>query len=214
MKIGVISDVHSNYKALETVFQEIEKHNVDRVVFAGDIVGNGPNPSKCVNAIRKNADIAVKGNHDHYVESPRTKNIPIIKYIPHHSQLSLSEDQKTWLKKLPEQDEIDGYLISHSHPKNKNNLDPRLDLEKVAEEIGDQYKGFIFGHYHKQIDRYIGEKHLLNPGAVGMPRPTQLATTGKISLKPQYAILDTDKQKAELKKTNYFKNTIRKLVRR
>ena len=37
MKIGIISDIHSNILALEAVFNKFKEENVDKVIGIGDI---------------------------------------------------------------------------------------------------------------------------------------------------------------------------------
>ena len=53
MQIGIISDVHADYAALEDVLDRFVKHhNVDQILCAGDIVGRGPDPDRVVDLIR------------------------------------------------------------------------------------------------------------------------------------------------------------------
>lgn len=49
MKLGIISDIHSNLRALEVVLQEFKKENIDKLIFLGDIVGIGFNPDDTIN---------------------------------------------------------------------------------------------------------------------------------------------------------------------
>lgn len=42
MKIGVISDVHSNIDALKKVFEKFEEMKIDKVICLGDVIGIGP----------------------------------------------------------------------------------------------------------------------------------------------------------------------------
>ncbi|MBY0587756.1 metallophosphatase family protein [bacterium] len=60
---ALISDIHSNYEALLAVADDIEKHNVEKVICLGDIVGYGPNPCECVDLVM-DCDVAILGNHD------------------------------------------------------------------------------------------------------------------------------------------------------
>ena len=41
MKIGIISDVHSNIEALENVFKKFEEQKIEKVICLGDIIGIG-----------------------------------------------------------------------------------------------------------------------------------------------------------------------------
>ena len=36
MKIGIISDIHGNVKALNTVLKELEKQNIDKIICLGE----------------------------------------------------------------------------------------------------------------------------------------------------------------------------------
>ena len=49
MRFLVISDIHSNYAALESVIHHAEPH--DARICVGDIVGYGPQPQCCIIAI-------------------------------------------------------------------------------------------------------------------------------------------------------------------
>lgn len=60
---ALISDIHSNYEALLAVAEDIEKHDVEKVICLGDIVGYGPNPCECVDMVM-DCDITILGNHD------------------------------------------------------------------------------------------------------------------------------------------------------
>ncbi|MDQ6695604.1 MAG: metallophosphatase family protein [Chloroflexota bacterium] len=62
MRIGIITDIHGNYVALRTVLQHMG--NVDALWCLGDIVGYGPQPNECIEAISEYAHLCVPGNHD------------------------------------------------------------------------------------------------------------------------------------------------------
>ena len=65
MKIGIISDIHSNYFALKTVFEFLEG-KIDTLVCAGDFVGYGPQPQECINTFLDYPlhNFLCLGNHD------------------------------------------------------------------------------------------------------------------------------------------------------
>ena len=64
MRIAIISDIHSNLIALESVVHEIEQLWVDKIVCLGDVVGYGPAPNECVDLIKQKVDVCLMGNHD------------------------------------------------------------------------------------------------------------------------------------------------------
>ena len=63
MRVLVISDIHANLVALETVLTAVEGQ-YDTVWCLGDVVGYGPRPNECVALIREIASLCVMGNHD------------------------------------------------------------------------------------------------------------------------------------------------------
>ena len=64
MRYGIISDIHSNLEALQTVINACRQQRIDRLLCVGDIVGYGASPKECINIIRKNEVECVAGNHD------------------------------------------------------------------------------------------------------------------------------------------------------
>ncbi len=62
---AIISDIHANFKALCSVFEDIEKQSVSEVICLGDIVGYGADPEACVDAIMEKTQTTLVGNHDY-----------------------------------------------------------------------------------------------------------------------------------------------------
>jgi diadenosine tetraphosphatase ApaH/serine/threonine PP2A family protein phosphatase len=67
LRYAVISDVHGNLEALEAVCADIGKRLIDQVIFLGDAVGYGADPSACLAKIRELKASCVAGNHDQAV---------------------------------------------------------------------------------------------------------------------------------------------------
>src|SRR6266498_3268202 len=66
MRIAVLSDIHSNYYALERVLDHARQSGVDRYWLLGDLVGYGPHPVECMQWFKDNYHRIdwVMGNHD------------------------------------------------------------------------------------------------------------------------------------------------------
>jgi diadenosine tetraphosphatase ApaH/serine/threonine PP2A family protein phosphatase len=60
----VISDVHSNRQALESVLDAIEAAAVEETWCLGDLVGYGADPDVCTALVRERCDVSLVGNHD------------------------------------------------------------------------------------------------------------------------------------------------------
>ena len=64
MKRAIISDIHGNLEAFKTVLKHIGEQGVDEIYCLGDVIGYGPNPCECLDAIIDNCAISLLGNHD------------------------------------------------------------------------------------------------------------------------------------------------------
>ena len=123
-KIALLSDIHANLHALQAVLDEIRGMDVDRIVFAGDIVGYGPHPAECVRLVREAGGESVLGNHDFYAITAKrhpgvipadaeSRANPVWAGI-HHAVDHLDEDGFDWLESLPRLMEIPGAILSHA----------------------------------------------------------------------------------------------------
>jgi len=63
MRVLVLSDIHANLIALETVLSDAAGE-YDTIWCLGDIVGYGPRPNECIDLMRSKSEVCVMGNHD------------------------------------------------------------------------------------------------------------------------------------------------------
>lgn len=66
-RLAIISDIHGNLTALETVLKDIEKRGIKRIICLGDLAGKGPSSVEVVDLIREKCEVVVKGNWDHFM---------------------------------------------------------------------------------------------------------------------------------------------------
>lgn len=66
MRIAIISDIHGNLSALETVFQDIESRGIEQIICLGDLVDGGEYDQEVVDLIQARNIPCVRGNHDEY----------------------------------------------------------------------------------------------------------------------------------------------------
>jgi diadenosine tetraphosphatase ApaH/serine/threonine PP2A family protein phosphatase len=64
LRAALISDVHSNLQALESVLAAVDEAVVDEVWCLGDLVGYGADPDACTALVRDRSDVCLVGNHD------------------------------------------------------------------------------------------------------------------------------------------------------
>jgi predicted phosphodiesterase len=60
---AILSDIHGNLEALETVLSDIKAQDCQQIICLGDIVGYGPDPRECIDLVMK-FDACILGNHD------------------------------------------------------------------------------------------------------------------------------------------------------
>lgn len=168
MKIGVISDIHSNRVALDRVLAEMPA--VDEIICAGDVVGYNPWPAECLDIVRERAMPTVMGNHDRAVAGHGSFGFNSMAGAGvQHSRDQLSAEQIDWLDQLPTTRRVcdDRIKIVHGHPDNP-------DRYTYPEEFGANLLGdedvLVMGHTHIQHHERYDEGVVMNPGSVGQPR--------------------------------------------
>ena len=193
MRVGVISDVHGNVVALETVLSDMPE--VDELVCAGDVVGYNPWPAECVEAIREREVPTIMGNHDRKVATGTNfASNRMAQAGVKLARRNLSSDQIEWLGRLPTERRLfDGRMkVVHGHPE-----DP--DRYTYPDEYGPNLlQGesiLVMGHTHVQHVEYTRDGIVMNPGSVGQPRDGDPRAA--------YAVVDLEAETAEGYRVSY-----------
>ena len=183
MKIAIISDIHGNLFALEKVLEDIEHEKCDNVICLGDLAMAGPEPDKTIELVKQmNWDI-IQGNTDKMIVefddnmfNTLKSSIPIMANALKNDAEIISDDNKEFLKNLPENLEITinntPIMLVHGSPR-RNNEDilPDLPLEKVEEMVsGTDARLILCGHTHLPCGYQTNTgKTVVNVGSVGRP---------------------------------------------
>ena len=64
MKIAILSDIHGNVFALESVLNAVKKKGIDTLIIAGDFVGYYFWPADVFSLLEGWNLVAIRGNHD------------------------------------------------------------------------------------------------------------------------------------------------------
>ncbi len=64
MRAAVITDIHSNRPALETVLAAIDEVDVEEIWCLGDVVGYAAEPDPCTEIVKERCQTCLVGNHD------------------------------------------------------------------------------------------------------------------------------------------------------
>ena len=68
MKVAILSDIHGNMQALESVMKDINKNGCEKVLCLGDLAMAGPEPSKVIDFVKSQRNLTViLGNTDNMI---------------------------------------------------------------------------------------------------------------------------------------------------
>ena len=201
MRVGLISDIHSNQPALEAVLQSMPD-NLDALVCAGDIVGYSAWPAECVDRIQQTCDIIVQGNHDRDVRSPNTyAHNEMARAGLEYAQSQLTTEQLAWLSHLPVSTHAfdDRLYVVHSHPENVDRYVSKGMFPSVSTYMSDETQVLVLGHTHRQaavnMTKFSRHGWVVNPGSVGQPRDGNPMAA--------YAVIDLNGSLVELHRAKY-----------
>jgi diadenosine tetraphosphatase ApaH/serine/threonine PP2A family protein phosphatase len=191
MRVAVISDIHANLAALESVLVEIDREGPDEVWCLGDVVGYGPRPNECCDVTRDRSDLCLAGNHDLAVLGV----LDVDEFSPDAAVAArwtaevLGDDERGWLGRLKPAASREGAELFHASAR-----DPVWEyvltgeaawatLELTAAPV------VLVGHSHIALSISLADEELaggaapagttleldearwiLNPGSVGQPR--------------------------------------------
>ena len=176
MKVLIIADVHGNIEALKAVLADPH----DALICLGDMVGYGPEPGACVRRILDEAELVLRGNHDHALATGAASGCPpslqwLAEATAHLGVAQLSTAERGSLAELPLRASqcIDGfpYHLVHATPTDPmyRYLEPTSDgWAREVREIGPEV--LLVGHTHIQFRHHVGGRTIISPGSVGQPR--------------------------------------------
>ncbi|WP_411964916.1 metallophosphoesterase family protein [Haloferax sp. YSMS24] len=203
MRLGVISDVHGNLPALDTVLSDMP--SVDHVVCAGDVVGYNPWPDECVTELVERDVPTVSGNHDRAVTAGTGFRFNSLAAAGvDFARDELSPSSLDWLTSLPETKTLfDGRVkLVHGHPEDPDRYTYPDDF---APRLLDGEDLLVMGHTHVQGHRIYDDGIVLNPGSVGQPRDGDPRAA--------YAVVDLDATTVDERRVTYDIDRVAERVR-
>ena len=139
-KVAILSDVHGNLTALQTVLSDIENRGITKIYCLGDSVIKCANPDKVIDILREKCQVMLLGNCDEIICRPN------IEHGRFWSRDKIGDQRANYIYNSPISYEfyMSGYLIRlfHASP---------LSLEH------------IFNPMHPNSDTIYFNKIILNP---------------------------------------------------
>ncbi|MCL4394700.1 MAG: metallophosphatase family protein [Chloroflexi bacterium] len=207
MRILLVSDIHANLVALDTVLTEA--HPFDQVWCLGDVVGYGPEPNACIKRLRTFDLLCLAGNHDWAAlgKLDLEEFNPDARFAAIWTRDQLSPANLDWLRALPDRvpTQAERFTLVHGSPRYP--IWEYVLTPAVARTNFDYFETpvCLMGHTHVPVVyRYqpgdqnatahtlaentpfllSDERMMINPGSVGQPRDGDPRAA--------YAILDLD----------------------
>ena len=233
MRLGIISDIHGNFNALEAVLKELENTNIDKIICLGDLIGGAPKSEQVIQKMIKIKDklIVVRGNREKYI----IEGMPL---VVHDEKMKINKEQleyqewfknqlsdysKEYIYSLPKEIiyEVEGKKIYISHYPMNEDGGFRKHIKKAnVKENEEMFSGinadiYLYGHTHAEIYNEQNNKLYINPGALGCPERTNYATYGILNiskenieyeqLKVEYNVQEVIQEIEKVKFPNYKK---------
>lgn len=163
MRVAALYDVHGNLPALEAVLEEVERADVDHIVFGGDVV-SGPWPAETLARVVALGERAVllRGNADRDLEPWRRQRLgaeghALVLGWPLTAELLVEG--------------LGRVVFCHATPRRDDEIITRITPEDRIREVlaGVAADVVVHGHVHVRYDRRVAGVRVVNPGSVGLP---------------------------------------------
>jgi predicted phosphodiesterase len=226
MRILVISDIHANLTALDTVLSSAG--DVDAVWCLGDVVGYGPDPNECVQRVQSLPNlICIMGNHDAAaLNLIDTESFNYEARVAiHWTRQQLTAEGVNFLNQLPQKYVFETVTLTHGSPRHpvwEYILD--TNIASINFDYFDTDYCFV-GHSHlpaiynllpgnhlvnlifpePNTKRTLVPRAIVNPGSVGQPRDRDPRAA--------YAIFDLEGKKWEYYRVAYDIHAVQKRMR-
>lgn len=202
MRLAVISDIHGNCFALDSVLQDIRQQGIEQIVCLGDAIQGGAQPAETVQRLRALNCPIVMGNADDYVLNGELDETASERQqtVRAWTLAQLSSADLAFMRQFQPTIEIaleaDRHLLCfHGSPHSFNDIIlPQTEDETVRQFLGGFGATFLTGgHTHTQQIRRLGDSWYFNPGSVSLAYNWERAEDGsKVDPWSDYAILTSE----------------------
>ena len=215
MRYIIISDIHGNLEALESVIESFSGSDEKEILCAGDIVGYGADPEECVDRVISQGARNVLGNHDAAVTGKADTALfnANAREAVEWTADRLSRHAKDYLNGLPLVFENGLFTVAHGtlhEPEEFIYMMSGAEAMHTFEILKTQV--CFVGHSHvpgwfalkngkvsysngSRIRLEKSSKYIVNAGSVGQPRDNDNRAC--------YCVFDPQKKEIELRRVEY-----------
>lgn len=226
MRTAIISDIHANLEALQTVLEHIETQSVDRIICLGDVLGYGPDPVACVDLVARRCEWALMGNHDFGVLYEPTNFNFAAEQAAYWTRTCFEAEADTekastrweFLGRLRVRVGFDGFLCVHGTPRRPINeylfpedaLNSPVKMQQIFERVE---RRCLVGHTHvpgvftDEPDFYppddLDGVYKLNDNEKAIVNPGSVGQPRDLDPRASYAIYDDEQSHIEFYRLPY-----------
>lgn len=174
MKIGILSDAHSNPHGLNICLEVLKKSGVNKIIYLGDSIGYFGQPGPVLKKLQSVNAICLMGNHEAmllgYMKYNRAKE-KIYKIKENANKISRSQLKRIaiWLPFYEER--TGGHRILYVHGSPWNPIDGYVYPD---DNLGRfpflPYDAIFMGHTHRPFMSKVNNVLVVNVGSCGLPR--------------------------------------------
>lgn len=136
-RYAILSDVHGNGAALDTVLQQLQTQNVKELWFLGDLVSYGPVPGYCIQRLLDDCDwpvVGIQGNNDWTVSQEQRADPSrfVHDLVAHHGVVIDGQGEN----RIKATGESQNWTIDTLTPEERERLKDGLQANKVTTKTG------------------------------------------------------------------------------
>jgi predicted phosphodiesterase len=230
MRFGILADIHGNLFALRAAIERLEREGVDAWLCAGDLIGYGPQPNECVEAVAELGALCVAGNHELILlgRLPEQGSGRLARQTIAWTRQVLRDDCRAFLASLPTVATAPDLVVAHGSldsPQEYVLRDAqaaqqlhRLELEHPTASllvVGHTHRPWIYHQRDGAVPASVATagrlplgRVLVNPGSVGQSRQAERVPLARCML------VDVERRQARLLATSYDVAACRRILRR
>jgi predicted phosphodiesterase len=176
-RVVIFGDLHANWDAL-LALQQAERRPY-AVLCLGDIVGYGPDPKRCLDAVRASATYIIGGWHDRAVGADRIhSDDELLAAVWSHTRSVLSAEDRDYLASLSTELTVDiagtRFHLTRFSPDDLE-AETCMLITMPQARLGELFGGIeadviLVGGTHVPAMRQVDGRLIICPGSLGQPR--------------------------------------------
>lgn len=225
MRYLILSDIHDNYEAFQTVINKKSELRPEVIVYLGDILGYGASPHECLELARAEKGIYILGNHEHAIVKADTEDG--LQYTAawaiDWTRQRLNAEEREFLKSFELMRVENDITFVHASPREPAEFDyisEHRDADRAFRHL--KTRICFVGHTHVPALFKEGEAktHPLGPGTITLDKHSRYIINGGSVGQPRdrdkrlsFVVFDSETSELTHYRYDYDKETSARKIR-